>query len=109
MAPPVAKAAPPKARRKTVPAEDAIKAPAPEPKPAIAVDPTPRNVAAPQQVIDTARPDPLRALNDALARCTREDLLNRPACEQKARSQSCSNYWGQVPQCPIGPGTDHGQ
>jgi hypothetical protein len=64
---------------------------------------------APQRVIDTVRTDPLQSLNDALTRCAREDMLNRPGCEQRARSQSCGNWWGQVPQCPIGPATDHGQ
>jgi hypothetical protein len=104
---PSAKPTPSKPRRKAVVTEEPVKVPKPEPE--IMADPTPRNVVAPQRVIDTAKPDPLRALNDALARCARGDLLNRPACEQQARSQSCGNWWGQIPQCPIGPGTDHGQ
>jgi hypothetical protein len=104
---PAAKPAPSKPRRKTVVTEDAAKAPKPEP--AIVAEPAPPNVVTPQRVIDTARPDPLRVLNDALARCARGDLLNRPACEQQARSQSCGNWWGQIPQCPIGPAADHGQ
>jgi hypothetical protein len=98
-----------KAKRKAVPAENASKTPAPEVNPAIVAEPTPRNVVAPQRVIDTVRTDPLQSLNDALTRCAREDMLNRPGCEQRARSQSCGNWWGQVPQCPIGPATDHGQ
>lgn len=101
------KPAPSKSRRKAVVTDEAVKAPKPEP--AIVADPTPRDVVAPQRVIDTARPDPLRVLNDALARCAREDLLNRPGCEQQARVRSCGNWWGQIPQCPIGPATDHGQ
>jgi len=104
---PSAKPTPSKPRRRAAVTEEAAKAPKPEPE--IVADPTPRNVVAPQRVIDTAKPDPLRALNDALARCARGDLLNRPGCEQQARSQSCGNWWGQIPQCPIGPGTDHGQ
>jgi hypothetical protein len=104
---PAPKPAPAKPRRKAVVTDDAVKAPKPEPT--IVAEPAPPNVVAPQRVIDTARPDPLRVLNDALARCARGDLLNRPGCEQQARSQSCGNWWGQIPQCPIGPSTDHGQ
>jgi hypothetical protein len=106
-APAPAKPAPSKPRRKAVVTDDAFKAPNPEP--AIVAEPTPRDIVAPQRVIDTARPDPLRVLNDALARCAREDLLNRPGCEQQARAQACGNWWGQISQCPIGPATDHGQ
>lgn len=104
---PAVKPAPPKAKRKAMPTENA--SPAPEVKPAIVAEPTPRNVAAPQPVIDTVRTDPLQILNDALGRCAREDMLSRPGCEQRVRSQSCGNWWGQIPQCPIGPATDHGQ
>jgi len=102
------KPVPPKAKRKAVPAENA-KAPPSDIKPAIVEEPTPRNVVAPQRVIDTVRTDPLQILNNALARCAGEDMLSRPGCEQRARSQSCGSYWGQIPQCPIGPATDHGQ
>jgi Meckel syndrome type 1 protein len=104
---PPAKPLPSKPRRKAIVTEDAVKAPKPEP--AVVAEPAPPNVVTPQRVIDTARPDPLRVLNDALARCARGDLLNRPGCEQQARAQSCGNWWGQIPQCPIGPSTDHGQ
>lgn len=104
---PAVKPTPPKAKRKATPTENAN--PAPEVKPAIVAEPAPRNVAAPQPVIDTARTDPLQILNNALERCAREDMLSRPGCEQRVRSQSCGNWWGQIPQCPIGPATDHGQ
>jgi len=104
---PAVKPAPPKAKRKAMPTENM--SPAPEVKPAIVAESTPRNVAAPTRVIDTVRTDPLQILNDALARCTREDVLSRPGCEQRVRSQSCGNWWGQIPQCPIGSATDHGQ
>jgi hypothetical protein len=106
--PPVAKPAPQKARRKAPSADEATKA-VPTPSPAVVAEPAPRNVVPPQPVVDTARTDPLRVLNETLARCAREDMINRPNCEQRARSQSCGNWWGQIPQCPIGPGMDHGQ
>jgi hypothetical protein len=77
--------------------------PAPEPAPvARAPVPPPRTVEAP-------RPDPWQVMNEALSRCAREDLFTRIACEQRLRLQYCPNYWGLVPQCPIGPATDHGQ
>ncbi|HEX9301944.1 MAG TPA: hypothetical protein VF959_06295 [Casimicrobiaceae bacterium] len=41
-------------------------------------------------------------LNDALARCVGQDLIQRAVCEQRARLQHCEGYWGQVPQCPGG-------
>ena len=77
--------------------------PAPKPEPAVAAPRTP-----PPRAIETAR-DPWQAMNEALARCAREDFFSRIACEQRLRQQYCANHWGVVLQCPIGPATDHGQ
>jgi hypothetical protein len=77
-------------------------APAAEP-PAIARAP------APARVVEAPRADPLQALSEGLAGCAREGFLDRMGCEQRLRAQYCGNSWGLVPQCPIGPATDHGQ
>jgi hypothetical protein len=63
---------------------------------------------APARVAEAPR-DPWQAMNEGLSRCGREDFLSRFACEQRLRLQYCGNHWGQVPQCAIGPATDHGQ
>ena len=73
--------------------------PAPKPEPA----PEPSK-PAPQAAV--AR-DPWQPMNDGLSRCAREDWIGRATCEQRLRLQYCPNYWGLVPQCPIGP-SDHG-
>jgi hypothetical protein len=97
-----------KASRKAAPRAESVKPaavppPVPEPAPvASAPAPLPRPVEAP-------RADPWQAMNEGLSRCAREDLFSRAACEQRLRLQYCPNYWGLVPQCPIGPSTDHGQ
>lgn len=75
----------------------------------VTVDPPPRPVAQASRMAEPVRLDPLQILNEALSGCARRDMLDRPTCEQRARVQYCGNAWGQVPQCPIGPGTDHGQ
>ena len=101
---------PPQQRvRKTAPA-DPVTTPAPvEAAPATPPEPAPR-AAAPQRPVEVAvRVDPLQSLNDALKRCAREAMFDRPACEQSARARYCGASWGLIPQCPIGPGTDHGQ
>jgi len=106
IAPPV-KVAPLRPRR-VVPRVEAPPAavappPAPEPVPvARATTPPPRPVEAP-------RADPWQAMNEGLSRCAREALFDRIACEQRLRLQYCTSSWGLVPQCPIGPATDHGQ
>lgn len=88
------------------PAAPAIAPPAPPPEPA----PVVRAVAPPPpRPIETPRPDPWRALDEGLARCAHEALFDRIGCEQRLRVQYCGNSWGLVPQCPIGPATDHGQ
>lgn len=103
-----AQAAPPKLPvRKRAPPE-VIKAPPPATPPAV-VDESQRVVAAPVRLVETTRTDPLQKLTGALARCAREDMIARLGCEQRARAQYCGDSWGQVPQCAIGPSTDHGQ
>ncbi len=103
-----AKSVAPKAPRKPSPRQ--------EPAPMVAAEPAPppeppavARAVAPARTVEPARPDPWQALNEGLARCAREGILERIGCEQRLRSQYCGNSWGLVPQCPIGPGTDHGQ
>jgi hypothetical protein len=60
------------------------------------------------RAIETPR-DPWQAMNEALSRCANQDFFGRIACEQRVRLQYCGNHWGTVPQCAIGPPTDHGQ
>jgi hypothetical protein len=93
--------------RKRAPPEG-IKAPPAATAPA-AVDEPQRVVAAPVRVGETTRTDPLQRLTGALARCAREDMIARLGCEHRARAQYCGDSWGQIPQCAIGPSTDHGQ
>jgi hypothetical protein len=76
--------------------------PAPEPAPVA-------RAPAPLRAVEAPRPDPWQAMNEALSGCASEDFFGRIACEQRLRLQYCPNYWGLVPQCPIGPATDHGQ
>jgi len=86
-----------------------------EPAAPIAAEPPPAEpqpvvkTPAPPRAAEAVRADPWQALNEGLARCAREGLLDRMSCEQRLRVQYCGNSWGVVPQCPIGPGTDHGQ
>jgi len=78
----------------------------PEPPPVI------QSVAAPPPppiVREAPRPDPWQQMNDALARCAREDISGRLMCEHRVRLQHCDGRWGQVPQCASIPYIDHGQ
>ena len=84
---------------KAVPTEP----PAPKPEPVAAAPRIP-----PSRAIEAPR-DPWQAMNEGLSRCARENFFSRVACEQRLRLQYCENYWGTVPQCPIGPTNDHGQ
>ncbi|HTP45654.1 MAG TPA: hypothetical protein VMQ50_01860 [Casimicrobiaceae bacterium] len=95
--------------RKPAPAEP-VAAPAPvEAAPATVPEPAPRAAPTQRPVEVAVRADPLQSLNEALTRCVREAMFDRPACEQSARARYCGASWGSIPQCPIGPGTDHGQ
>jgi hypothetical protein len=106
--PPTAKVAPVKPRKapprvEPLPEDAVVQASVPEPAPvAHAPAPAPR-------VTEATRSDPWQAMNEGFARCAREALFDRIGCEQKLRLQYCGNSWGLVPQCPIGPATDHGQ
>lgn len=42
-----------------------------------------------------------------LARCSRDSLIPRIACEQRVRARYCDGFWGNVPECPSGR-QDHG-
>ena len=98
----------PKAKgRKAASKVEAAKVPPPEPA-AATPEPVPAPRSPPPRAAETPR-DPWQVMNEGLSRCAREDWLSRGACEQRLRLQYCANYWGSVPQCPIGPATDHGQ
>ncbi|HTR57703.1 MAG TPA: hypothetical protein VMM27_05985 [Casimicrobiaceae bacterium] len=67
---------------------------------------------APTNVAQTAaavQPDRWQMFADDIARCRKEDFLQRFVCEQRSRARYCDGYWGKVPQCPSAPPTDHGQ
>jgi hypothetical protein len=107
-APPI-KVAPARASRRIAPH---IEAPAPavaEPPPEPSAAAVVRAPAPPPRPVEAPRPDPMQLLNEGLARCARQAIFDRIGCEQKLRQQYCGNSWGLVPQCPIGPATDHGQ
>jgi hypothetical protein len=38
-------------------------------------------------------------MSEAMARCARENIINRIVCEQKVGREYCDGYWGKVPQC----------
>ena len=63
---------------------------------------------APPVVRDVPRPDPWQPMNDALARCPRDEMSGRMMCEQRVRTRYCDGQWGQVPQCASMPYTEHG-
>ena len=101
--------APKAAARRAAAKAEAARSASTEPPAAPKVEPVaaaPRS--APARVAEAPR-DPWQAMNEGLSRCGREDFLSRFACEQRLRLQYCPNHWGQVPQCAIGPATDHGQ
>jgi hypothetical protein len=103
---PPASLKPRQVRKSAAPAEQT---PAPTPPPVVAAEPAPRPPAPAQRAPEPVRSDPVQSLNQAIARCASLELFSRPACEQQARDQYCGNAWGQIPQCPIGRGNDHGQ
>lgn len=49
------------------------------------------------------QPDRWQQMQDAMARCKREDFFRRIGCEQSVGLQYCEGYWGKVPQCPGAP------
>jgi hypothetical protein len=48
---------------------------------------------------EPAVPDRWQSMNEALARCSRENFLAGIVCGERARLQYCDGFWGQVPQC----------
>jgi hypothetical protein len=81
--------------------------------PAPAIEPPPSEpvrVAAPPPPPQPARPvDPMQRLQDALGRCSGQDLFSRLGCEYRARTTYCEGHWGESPQCPAPTSNDHGQ
>ncbi len=66
-----------------------------------AIAPPPAS-AAPAPVAAAPRPDRWELMKDELARCARDNVLSRLACEQRVGIRYCDGYWGKVPQCPAG-------
>jgi hypothetical protein len=88
-------------------ATNGASAPTPAPSaPAKAPTKAPTTVA---QASAAAQPDRWQMFADDIARCKKEDFLQRFVCEQRTRGRYCDGYWGKVPQCPSAPSTDHGQ
>ena len=76
--------------------------------PAVALPP-PSPPPPPPVVREAARPDRWQLMNEAIARCPRDDISSRVSCEQRLRAQYCEGHWGQVAQCASIPYSDHGQ
>ncbi|MDE2208357.1 MAG: hypothetical protein KGL70_13900 [Betaproteobacteria bacterium] len=53
-------------------------------------------------------PDRWARMDADLAKCTREDFINRVICTERVKFRYCGNDWGKVPQCPGSPASDHG-
>ncbi len=79
------------------PAEPAVAAKAKVPAPAGTTAPAP----APM-------PDRWARMEEDMAKCTREDFINRVICAQRVKFRYCGGYWGKVPQCPGSPPSDNG-
>ncbi|MHB8494222.1 MAG: hypothetical protein ACYC9Z_08090 [Casimicrobiaceae bacterium] len=58
--------------------------------------------------VPAAVPDRWARMDQDLAKCTREDFINRVICAERVKFRYCGNYWGKVPQCPGSPASDHG-
>jgi hypothetical protein len=78
--------------------------PEPSPPPVVAIERPP-----PPVVREAPRPDRWQLMNEAIARCPRDDIPGRFSCEERLRAQYCEGLWGQVAQCASIPYTDHGQ
>lgn len=46
-------------------------------------------------------------MDEDMAKCTREDFINRVICAQRVKYRYCPGYWGKVPQCPGSPASEH--
>jgi hypothetical protein len=99
-----ATAARPNARQRPEKAPIALPPPEPSPPPVVAIERPP-----PALVREVPRPDRWQLMNEAIARCPRDDIAGRFSCEQRLRTQYCDGVWGQVAQCASIPYTDHGQ
>lgn len=53
-------------------------------------------------------PDRWARMEEDMAKCTREDFINRVICAQRVKFRYCGGYWGKVPQCPGSPPSDNG-
>jgi hypothetical protein len=99
-----ADAAPRPSARRRPEAPIVLPPPEPSPAPVVAIERPP-----PPVVREVPRPDRWQLMNEAIARCPRDDTPGRFSCEQRLRTQYCEGLWGQVAQCASIPYTDHGQ
>jgi hypothetical protein len=97
-------AARPNARQRPEKAPIALPPPELSPPPIVAIERPP-----PPVIREVPRPDRWQLMNEAIARCPRDDMSNRFSCEQRLRAQYCEGFWGQVAHCASIPYTDHGQ
>jgi hypothetical protein len=97
-------AARPNARQRPEKAPIALPPPEVSPPPIVAIELPP-----PPVVREVPRPDRWQLMNEAMARCPRDDMSGRFSCEQRLRAQYCEGFWGQVAHCASIPYTDHGQ
>jgi hypothetical protein len=95
----------PNARPRPEKAPITLPPPEPLPPPVVAIVRPP----PPAVVREIPRPDRWQLMNEAIARCPRDDISGRVSCEQRLRAQYCEGLWGQVAQCASIPYTDHGQ
>jgi hypothetical protein len=97
-------AARPNARQRPEKAPIALPPPERSPPPIVAIERPP-----PPVIREVPRPDRWQLMNEAIARCPRDDMSGRFSCEQRLRAQYCEGFWGQVAHCASIPYTDHGQ
>jgi hypothetical protein len=95
----------PNARPRPEKAPITLPPPEPLPPPVVAIVRPP----PPAVVREIPRPDRWQLMNEAIARCPRDDISGRVSCEQRLLAQYCEGLWGQVAQCASIPYTDHGQ
>jgi hypothetical protein len=94
----------PNARQRPEKAPITLPPPELSPPPVVAIERPP-----PPVVREVPRPDRWQLMNEAIARCPRDDMSGRFSCEQRLRAQYCEGFWGQVAHCASIPYTDHGQ
>ncbi len=102
-----ARAVPHQARKRPVgPARPAVAARSPAATAKVAATTKPEASAA--RSAPPGVPDRWARMDQDLAKCTREDFINRVICAERVKFRYCGNYWGKVPQCPGSPASDHG-